>query len=52
VVAYRLELEDFLNALRGQAVELATGEDGRKALQLADAAQASVTSGQPVNVSL
>jgi myo-inositol 2-dehydrogenase/D-chiro-inositol 1-dehydrogenase len=50
--AYRLELEDFLNALEGKAVELATGEDGRKALKLADAAQASVTSGQPVSVAL
>ncbi len=49
--AYRLELEDFLNALQGKAVELATGEDGRKALKLADAAQASVSSGQPVAVS-
>jgi myo-inositol 2-dehydrogenase/D-chiro-inositol 1-dehydrogenase len=50
--AYRLELEDFLNALDGKAVELATGDDGRKALKLADAAQASVTTGQPVGVSL
>lgn len=48
--AYRLELEDFLNALAGKPVELATGEDGRKALMLADAAQASMTSGQPVKV--
>jgi myo-inositol 2-dehydrogenase/D-chiro-inositol 1-dehydrogenase len=48
--AYRLELEDFLNALRGKAVELATGEDGRKALKLADAAQESMTSGQPVKL--
>jgi myo-inositol 2-dehydrogenase / D-chiro-inositol 1-dehydrogenase len=46
--AYRLELEDFLNALQGKAVELATGEDGRRALKLADAAQASLTSGQAV----
>ncbi len=50
--AYRLELEDFLNALQGRAVELATGEDGRKALKLADAAQASMSSGQPVNPAL
>ena len=48
--AYRLELEDFIAALDKQKVELATGEDGRKALQLADAAQRSVTSGQPVAV--
>jgi myo-inositol 2-dehydrogenase/D-chiro-inositol 1-dehydrogenase len=50
--AYRLELEDFLNALQGRAVELATGEDGRRALMLADAAQASMTGGQPVRISL
>jgi myo-inositol 2-dehydrogenase/D-chiro-inositol 1-dehydrogenase len=50
--AYRLELEDFLNALQGKAVELATGEDGRMALKLADAAQASLESGQTVNVAL
>jgi myo-inositol 2-dehydrogenase / D-chiro-inositol 1-dehydrogenase len=50
--AYRLELEDFLNALQGKAVELATGDDGRKALKLADAAQASMAGGQAVNVSL
>jgi myo-inositol 2-dehydrogenase/D-chiro-inositol 1-dehydrogenase len=50
--AYRLELEDFLNALGGKAVELATGDDGRKALKLADAAQASMAGGQPVDVSL
>ncbi len=50
--AYRLELEDFLNALEGRRVELATGEDGRKALKLADAAQESVSSGQPVRLTL
>jgi myo-inositol 2-dehydrogenase/D-chiro-inositol 1-dehydrogenase len=48
--AYRLELQDFIGALEKQKVELATGEDGRKALQLADAAQRSLTSGQPVAV--
>ncbi len=50
--AYRLELDDFFNALQGKPVELATGEDGRKALKLADAAQASVTSGLAVQVAL
>jgi myo-inositol 2-dehydrogenase/D-chiro-inositol 1-dehydrogenase len=48
--AYRLELEDFLNALEGRQVELATGEDGRKALKLADAAQESVSSGKAVRL--
>lgn len=50
--AYRLELEDFLNALEGKSVELATGEDGRRALKLADAAQESVFSGAPVKLVL
>jgi myo-inositol 2-dehydrogenase/D-chiro-inositol 1-dehydrogenase len=46
--AYRLELDDFVNALEGKPVELATGEDGRRALKLADAAQESLVSGAPV----
>jgi len=46
--AYRLELDDFVNALNDQRVELATGEDGLRALLLADAAQRSLTSGAPV----
>jgi myo-inositol 2-dehydrogenase/D-chiro-inositol 1-dehydrogenase len=46
--AYRLELEDFIAALAGNKVELATGEDGRRALLLADAAQRSLTSGAPI----
>ena len=46
--AYRLELDDFVNALNDQCVELATGEDGLRALLLADAAQRSLTSGAPV----
>ncbi len=41
--AYRLELQDFIGALQGRKVELATGEDGRRALLLADAAQRSLT---------
>ena len=49
--AYRLELEDFLNALQGKKVELATGEDGRRALKLADAAQASLVTGKAVTLS-
>ena len=46
--AYRLELDDFVNALNDRRVELATGEDGLRALLLADAAQRSLTSGAPV----
>lgn len=48
--AYRLELEDFISALSGKPVELATGEDGRRALLLADAAQRSVATGAVVAV--
>jgi myo-inositol 2-dehydrogenase / D-chiro-inositol 1-dehydrogenase len=48
--AYRLELEDFINALEHKSVQLATGEDGRRALLLADAAQRSLQSGEPVVV--
>ncbi|MGH8177764.1 MAG: inositol 2-dehydrogenase [Steroidobacter sp.] len=48
--AYRLELEDFITALANKPVQLATGEDGRRALMLADAAQRSLTSGAPVAV--
>lgn len=49
--AYRLELEDFIAALAKRPVELASGEDGRRALLLADAAQRSLESGQAVAVS-
>jgi myo-inositol 2-dehydrogenase/D-chiro-inositol 1-dehydrogenase len=48
--AYRLELADFLRALAGEKVELATGRDGLRALELADAAQRSHATGQPVAV--
>jgi myo-inositol 2-dehydrogenase/D-chiro-inositol 1-dehydrogenase len=46
--AYRLELEDFIAALAKRPVELASGEDGRRALLLADAAQRSLEKGTPV----
>lgn len=46
--AYRLELDDFIAALAHRPVELANGEDGRRALMLADAAQRSLGSGLPV----
>jgi myo-inositol 2-dehydrogenase / D-chiro-inositol 1-dehydrogenase len=48
--AYRLELDDFINALDGKQVQLATGEDGRRALLLADAAQKSLTTGAAVQI--
>jgi myo-inositol 2-dehydrogenase/D-chiro-inositol 1-dehydrogenase len=48
--AYRLELVDFLGALDGEAVQLATGRDGLRALALADAAQRSHETGEPVAV--
>jgi myo-inositol 2-dehydrogenase/D-chiro-inositol 1-dehydrogenase len=49
--AYRLELEDFLNSLDGKTVDLATGEDGKRALALADAARESLESGRVVRLS-
>ena len=48
--AYRHELDEFLNALRGEPAQLATGRDGRQALVLANAAQRSLETGQPVAV--
>jgi myo-inositol 2-dehydrogenase/D-chiro-inositol 1-dehydrogenase len=49
--AYRLELSDFLAAVEGAAPgPLATGEDGVRALMLADAAEASRRSGAAVAV--
>ena len=48
--AYRLELADFLKALAGEPVQLATGLDGLRALALADAAQRSHDTGLPVAV--
>jgi myo-inositol 2-dehydrogenase/D-chiro-inositol 1-dehydrogenase len=49
--AYRLELADFVKALGGERVELATAADGLRALALADAAQRSLATGLPVAVS-
>ncbi|MGE0582141.1 MAG: inositol 2-dehydrogenase [Steroidobacteraceae bacterium] len=48
--AYRDELEEFLAALRGAPAQLATGEDGRRALLLANAAHRSLESGAPVRI--
>jgi myo-inositol 2-dehydrogenase/D-chiro-inositol 1-dehydrogenase len=49
--AYRRELLDFVRACAGESVELATAEDGVRALVLADAAQRSHETGRPVTVS-
>ena len=48
--AYRLELEDFISALNGNEVALATGQDGLRALLLADAAQRSLMTGVAVTL--
>lgn len=48
--AYRLELDEFVKKLRGEAAEIATGEDGLKALELANAAQRSLETRQPVQL--
>ena len=48
--AYRNELGEFLKALRGKAARLASGDDGLRALALADAAQRSLDSGSPIRL--
>jgi myo-inositol 2-dehydrogenase/D-chiro-inositol 1-dehydrogenase len=48
--AYRLELEDFLRAVRGEANSLASGDDGLRALLLADAAARSLDAGQTIRL--
>jgi len=49
--AYRDELDQFLRALRGAPAACASGEDGRQALLLADAAQQSLDTRAPVRLS-
>jgi len=46
--AYRLQLEKFLGALAGKPADLPGGEDGLRALLIADAAQRSHDTGSPV----
>jgi myo-inositol 2-dehydrogenase/D-chiro-inositol 1-dehydrogenase len=46
--AYRLEMDDFLRAIRGEPHELAGGEDGLQALLIADAAARSLADGTSV----
>ena len=48
--AYRRELDHFIAAVSAGTVPLVTGEDGVKALALADAAAESARSGRPVAV--
>jgi myo-inositol 2-dehydrogenase/D-chiro-inositol 1-dehydrogenase len=48
--AYHRELDDFLDALKTQRPPGASGEDGRQALVLADAAAESQRTGLPVKI--
>ena len=48
--AYRLELDDFVRALKGEQTGLADGHDGLRALILADAAERSRQTGQAVRM--
>jgi myo-inositol 2-dehydrogenase/D-chiro-inositol 1-dehydrogenase len=49
-MAYRIELAEFLKALRGEPARLVSGRDGLRALELADAAQRSLDEGRPVGM--
>ena len=46
--AYQLELDDFVDAVKNRRKPRATGEDGRRALVLADSALKSLKTGKPV----
>jgi len=48
--AYRLEMDDFIRALKGERTVLAEGNDGLRALILADAAERSMQTGQAVRL--
>ncbi len=48
--AYRIQLDKFLRAVGGEDVELPDGNDGLRALQIADAAQKSHAEGTPIAV--
>lgn len=50
--AYRAELDAFIALLNGDKVTVPGGEDGLKALQLADAATESARTGKPIALSL
>jgi myo-inositol 2-dehydrogenase/D-chiro-inositol 1-dehydrogenase len=49
---YAIELDAFLDALEGKAIAGPNFAAGRRALQLADAAQQSLDTGRPINVDL
>ena len=46
--AYRIQLDRFLRMLSGQDIDLPSGDDGLRALQIATAAQMSMQQGSPV----
>jgi myo-inositol 2-dehydrogenase/D-chiro-inositol 1-dehydrogenase len=46
--AYRIQLDRFLRLVRGEAIDLPSGIDGLRALQIATAAQQSMQQGSPV----
>ena len=48
--AYRIQLDKFLRAVGGESIDLPGGEDGLRALQLADAAQQSSEQGRPIAI--
>lgn len=48
--AYRLQLDKFLRVVGGQALQIPGGEDGLKALEIADAAQRSADKGVPIDL--
>jgi myo-inositol 2-dehydrogenase/D-chiro-inositol 1-dehydrogenase len=48
--AYRIQLDQFLRAAGGEDLAVPGGDDGVRALQLADAAQQSLESGLPVHI--
>jgi myo-inositol 2-dehydrogenase / D-chiro-inositol 1-dehydrogenase len=50
--AYRAELDHFLDVVEGKAMPLVDGDDGRKALLLADACNVSLKTGAAVTVNL
>lgn len=48
--AYRIQLDKFLRAVGGESLSLPGGNDGLRALQLADAAQRALDEGNPIAV--
>lgn len=48
--AYRLQLDKFLRVVDGQSLQIPGGEDGLRALEIADAAQRSADEGIPIDL--